>query len=89
MRRARRARPRGAGQASGKRSGEPFPALYGISDGTFCNWTARFGGMTVSEAKRLKTLDNENAKLMTPLAAQMLSQAAMKEPVSKKSRRLP
>ncbi|PTW50384.1 hypothetical protein C8N38_10418 [Rhodovulum kholense] len=40
--------------------------------------------MTVSEAKRLKTLDDENAKLMTPLAAQMLSLAAMKEPVSKK-----
>ncbi|GAA4216196.1 hypothetical protein GCM10022290_02460 [Sagittula marina] len=36
---------------------------HGMSEGTFYNWKARFGGMTMSEAKRLKALEDENAKL--------------------------
>jgi putative transposase len=36
---------------------------HGISEATFYNWKAKFGGMDVSEAKRLKTLEDENAKL--------------------------
>lgn len=52
--------------------------------GTFYNWKAKFGGMTVSEAKRLKTLEDENAKLKKLLTEQMLDLAAMKELVSKK-----
>ena len=36
---------------------------HGMSEGTFYNWKAKFGGMTVSEAKRLKALEDENAKL--------------------------
>ncbi|XEN34795.1 putative transposase (plasmid) [Ensifer sp. WSM1721] len=36
---------------------------HGISDATFYNWKAKFGGMEVSEAKRLKALEEENAKL--------------------------
>jgi putative transposase len=36
---------------------------YGISEPTFYNWKSKFGGMDVSEAKRLKTLETENAKL--------------------------
>ena len=36
---------------------------HGISDATFYNWRSKFGGMEVSEAKRLKQLEDENAKL--------------------------
>ncbi|MEQ5872635.1 IS3 family transposase [Sagittula sp. NFXS13] len=57
---------------------------HGMSEGTFYNWKAKFGGMTVSEAKRLKTLEDENARLKKLLAEQMLDLAAMKELVFKK-----
>ena len=57
---------------------------HGMSEGTFYNWKAKFGGMTVSEAKQLKALEDENAKLKKLLAEQMLDLAAMKELVSKK-----
>ena len=57
---------------------------HGISGATFYAWKAKFGGMTVPEAKRLKTLEDENAKLKKLLAEQMLDLAAMKELVSKK-----
>jgi putative transposase len=57
---------------------------HGMSEGTFYNWKAKFGGMTVSEAKRLKALEDENAKLKKLLAEQMLDLAAMKDLVSKK-----
>ncbi len=53
-------------------------------EGTFYNWKAKFGGITVPEAKRLKALEYENAKLKKLLAEQMLDLAAMKELVSKK-----
>lgn len=36
---------------------------YGISDGTFYNWRSKYGGMEVSDARRLKALEAENAKL--------------------------
>lgn len=55
---------------------------HGMSEGTFYNWKAKFGGMTVSEAKRLKILEDESAKLKKLLAEQMLDLAAMKELVS-------
>lgn len=57
---------------------------HGISEGTVYNWKAKFGGLTVSEAKRLKTLEDDNAKQERLLAEQMLDLAAMKELVSKK-----
>ncbi|WP_425430962.1 IS3 family transposase [Donghicola tyrosinivorans] len=57
---------------------------HGMAEGTFYNWKAKFGGMTVSEAKRLKTLEDENAKLKKLLAEQMLDLAAMRELVFKK-----
>ena len=57
---------------------------HGMSEGTLYNWKAKFGGMTVSEAKRLKTLEDENAKLKRLLAEQMLDMAAMKKQVLKK-----
>ena len=57
---------------------------HGISDATFYNWKAKYGGMEVSEAKRLKALEEENAKLKKLLAEQMLDSAALRELLSKK-----
>jgi len=57
---------------------------HGMSEGTFYNWKAKFGGTTVLEAKRLKALEDENAKLKKLLAEQMLDLAAMKDLVAKK-----
>ena len=57
---------------------------HGVSDATLYNWKAKFGGMDVSEAKRLKQLEDENAKLKKLLAEQMLDVAAMRELLSKK-----
>src|SRR6056297_437820 len=56
---------------------------HGMSEGTFYNWKAKFGGMTVSEAKRLKALEDENAKLKKLLAEQMLDMSSMKELLAK------
>ena len=56
---------------------------HGMSEGTFYAWKAKYSGMTVSEAKRLKALEDENAKLKRLLAEQMLDIAAMKELLSK------
>jgi putative transposase len=52
---------------------------HGISDATFYNWKAKFGGMDVSDAKRLKALEDENARLKKLLAEQMLDAAALRE----------
>ena len=57
---------------------------HGMSEGTFYAWKAKFGGMTVSDAQRLKALEDENAKLKKLLAEQVLDAAAMKELLSKK-----
>ena len=57
---------------------------YGISDATYYNWKAKFGGMTVSEAQRLKALEAENAKLKRLLAESMLDNAALKDVVGRK-----
>ncbi|WP_310235355.1 IS3 family transposase [Rhizobium miluonense] len=57
---------------------------HGISDATFYNWKAKYGGMEVSEAKRLKALEEENAKLKKLLAEQMLDAAALRELLGKK-----
>lgn len=57
---------------------------HGISDGTFYNWKAKFGGMTVSEAQRLKELEAENGKLKRLLAEAMLDNAALKDVVGRK-----
>ena len=61
-----------------------MPTLGKVCDGTtFYAWKAKYGGMTVSDAKRLKALEDENAKLKKLLAEQMLDAAAMKELLSK------
>ena len=57
---------------------------HGISDATFYNWKAKYGGMEVSEAKRLRGLEEENAKLKKLLAEQMLDVAALRELLAKK-----
>lgn len=57
---------------------------HGVSEAAIYNWKAKFGGMDVSEAKRLKQLEDENTKLKKLLAEQMLDVAAMRELLSKK-----
>ena len=57
---------------------------HGISEATFYNWKSKFGGMDVSEAKRLKQLADENGKLKKLLADAMLDNAALKDLLSKK-----
>ena len=57
---------------------------YSISNSTFYKWKSKYGGMKVSEAKRLRELETENSKLKRLLADAMLDNAALKEIVSKK-----
>jgi putative transposase len=56
---------------------------YGISSATFYKWKARYGGLDVSDAKRLKALEDENSKLKKLLADTMLDNAMLKEIASK------
>lgn len=56
---------------------------YGLSDATFYKLKAKFGGMTVSDAQRLRTLETENSKLKRLLAEAMLDTAALKDLASK------
>jgi putative transposase len=63
---------------AGTKTGE-LCRRHGISEGTFYNWKAKFGGMDVSDAKRLKALESENAKLKKLLAEAELDKAMMKE----------
>jgi putative transposase len=57
---------------------------HGISDATFYKWKAKFGGMDVSDARRLKSLEGENAKLKKLLAEAMLDNAMLKDIAAKK-----
>ena len=57
---------------------------HGISGATFYKWKARFGGLEVTEAKRLRTLEEENAKLKKLLAEAMLDIAVLKDISTKK-----
>ena len=57
---------------------------HGISTATFYAWKAKFGGMEASQAKRLKSLEDENAKLKRLLADAMLDNVALKDLLSKK-----
>jgi putative transposase len=57
---------------------------HGVSSATFYKWKAKFGGLEVSEAKRLRQLDDENAKLKKLLAEAMLDNAMLKEITAKK-----
>jgi putative transposase len=57
---------------------------HGISSATFYKWKAKYGGLEVSDAKRLKALEDENAKLKKLLAEAMLDNAMLKDVASKK-----
>ena len=57
---------------------------YGMSEATLYNWKSKYGGLDISEAKRLKALEDENAKLKRLLADAMLDAAALKELLGKK-----
>ena len=57
---------------------------HGIFEATFYNWKAKYGGLEVSEAKRLRALEDENAKLKRLLADAMLDNAGLKDLLSKK-----
>ena len=57
---------------------------HGISDATFYNWKAKYAGMTVSEARRLKELESENSKLKKLLAEAELDKAALKDLLGRK-----
>ena len=54
-----------------------------ISDATFYKWRSKYSGMEVSDARRLKTLESENAKLKKMLAEQMMDVATLKEMLGK------
>ena len=56
---------------------------HGVSDATFYKWRGKFGGMEVSDAKKLKALEAENAKLKKLLAEQMMDVSTLKEMLGK------
>jgi putative transposase len=56
---------------------------YGMSDATYYNWKAKYAGLTVSELKRLKVLEDENRRLKQIVADQALDIRALKELLSK------
>ena len=68
---------------SGAKAGD-LARKHGVSEATLYNWKAKYGGMDVSDAKRLKALEDENAKLKKLLADQMLEASALRELLSKK-----
>lgn len=57
---------------------------YGISEATFYKYKSKYGGMEASDAKRLKALETENAKLKKLLAEQMLDNAMLRDVNAKK-----
>lgn len=68
-------------------SGVPVPDLlreHNISQGTYYRWKAKFGGMDVNEAKRLKALEEENTRLKRLVAEQALDIQILKDVNSKK-----
>ena len=68
---------------SGMKTGE-LARKHGISEATLYNWKAKFGGMDVSDAKRLRALEEENGKLKRLLADAMLDASALRELLAKK-----
>ena len=57
---------------------------HGVSEATIYNWKAKYGGLDVSEAKRLRSLEDENGRLKRLLADAMLNNAALKDLLTKK-----
>jgi putative transposase len=69
--------------ARGGHAGLELCRKHGVSDASIYKWRAKFDGLDVSEAKRLKTLEDENAKLKRLLADAMLDNAALKDLLGK------
>ena len=69
-------------QEAGAKTGD-LARKHGVSEATQYNWKAKFGGMDVSDAKRLKALEDENGKLKRLLADAMLDNTALKDLLSK------
>jgi len=57
---------------------------HGFAEATLYTWKSKFGGMEASDAKRLRDLESENAKLKRLLADEMLEKTALKEALSRK-----
>ena len=70
-------------QEAGART-EEVCRKHGISSATFYKWKARYGGLEVSDARRLKALDEENRRLKKLLAEAMLDNAMLKDIAAKK-----
>lgn len=70
-------------QESGMKTGDVC-RHHGISEGTFYKWKSKYGGLQVSEAKRLKALESENIRLKKLLAETMLDNAVLRDVNSKK-----
>ena len=70
-------------QESGQKTADVC-RCHGISEATFYKWKAKFGGLEVSDAKRLKALEDENTRLKKLLAEAMLDNAMLKDVASKK-----
>ena len=74
------------GILSEQKGGSPTVEIchkHGISSATFCRYKARFGAMDVSEAQRLKALEDENTKLKQLLTKAMLDIAILKDVAAK------
>ena len=69
-------------QESGRSTAE-ICRRHGVSQPTFYNWKAKFGGMEVSDARRLKALEEENRKLKKLLAEEVMDNATLKEMLRK------
>ena len=62
----------------------PVSRRHGISSATFYKWKSKFGGLEVSDARRLRTLEQENSRLKKLLAEAMLDNVVLKDLASKK-----
>ena len=69
----------GSAGARGGAKAADLARKHGVSEATLYNWKAKYGGMDVSDAKRLKALEDENAKLKKLLADQMLEASALRD----------
>jgi putative transposase len=86
MRRSRFSEEQIIGMLKEHQAGLPVAEIcrrHGISDATFYTWRSKYGGLEVSEAKRLKTLEEENRKLKKLLAEQMPDVATLREMLAK------
>jgi len=64
-------------------SAADFCCKYGISDATFYKWRSKYGGMDISDARKLKALEDENRKLKKLLAESVLDAATLREMLGK------